>query len=386
MFRLAERMLKIPPYLFAEIDEMKRRKLQEGVKVIDLGVGDPDLPTPRHIVEALKSSAEKVERQKYPSYEGMLEFRQAVCEFYERRKGVKLDAEREVIALIGSKEGIAHLPLAFVDPGDYVIVPDPGYPVYHAAALLADGVPYHLPLREENGFLPDLGEVPDEVARKAKILYLNYPNNPTAAVIEDRRWMKEVVDFCLDNKIILAHDAAYAELTFDGYRSPSFLEIEEAFEVAIEFNSLSKTFNMTGWRIGFACGSEEVLRGLLRVKTNVDSGVFEAIQEAAIAALRSPDSVIEENCRVFAERRRVFVEILREAGFEVSMPKATFYVWLRVGESSVEFVKKLLDVGVLATPGVGFGEYGEGYVRFAMTRSIELIEEAANRIAELRKV
>ncbi len=381
MFRLSDRLERLPPYLFAEIDAMKRRKLEEGVKIIDLGVGDPDLPTPQHVVDAMKRAVEKVERQKYPSYEGMLEFRESVAEFYKRRKGVDLDPSKEVIALIGSKEGIAHLPLAFVNDGDVVLVPDPGYPVYHSATLLADGVPYHVPLKEERGFLPDFESIPEDVAKKAKILFLNYPNNPTTAVV-DKEFVKAAVDFCIDNRIILAHDAAYSEITFDGYRAPSFLEYDAAFEVTIEFNSLSKTYNMTGWRIGFACGSSEVLSGLLKVKTNVDSGVFEAVQEAAIAALRGSDDVIEDNCRIYAERRDVMIKGLRDAGFEVDTPKGTFYVWCRVGGSSVEFVKLLLDrAGVLATPGVGFGEHGEGYVRFALTRSVEVIEEAVNRIS-----
>lgn len=380
MFKLANRMEKIPPYLFAEIDAMKRKKLQEGVKVIDFGVGDPDLPTPQHIVEALKKAAEKVERQKYPSYEGMLSFRESVARFYRRRKGVNLDPESEIISLIGSKEGIAHLPLAFVNDGDYVLVPEPGYPVYYSSTLLADGIPYEMPLKEENGFLPDLQSIPDDVARKAKIMFLNYPNNPTAA-IAPKEFIKEAIDFCVDNKVILAHDAAYSEITFDGYVAPSFLEFEDAFEVCIEFNSLSKTYNMTGWRIGFACGNRDILSGLLKVKTNVDSGVFEAVQEAAIAAMDGPDSVIDENCKVYQRRRDLLVKGLKEVGIEAEKPKATFYVWAKVNGSSIEFVKELIDrAGIVATPGIGFGKSGEGYVRFALTRGEEVIEEAVERL------
>ncbi|WP_456330512.1 LL-diaminopimelate aminotransferase [Archaeoglobus sp.] len=383
MFKLAERLEKIPPYLFAEIDAMKKKKMQEGVEVIDFGVGDPDLPTPEHIVEALKKAAERVERQKYPSYEGMLSFRESVARFYKRRKGVELDPESEVISLIGSKEGIAHLPLAFVNNGDYVLVPEPGYPVYYASTLLADGIPYEMPLKEENNFLPDLQSIPDDVARKAKIMFLNYPNNPTAAVAP-KDFIKEAIDFCMDNKIILAHDAAYSEITFDGYKAPSFLEFDNAFEVCIEFNSLSKTYNMTGWRIGFACGNKEILAGLLKVKTNVDSGVFEAIQEAAIAAMDGPDSVIDENCRVYQRRRDLLVEGLNEVGIEAEKPKATFYVWAKVNRNSVDFVKQLIDkAGIVATPGVGFGKSGEGYVRFALTRGEEVIEKAIERLKKL---
>ncbi len=385
MFELSNRMKRIPPYLFAEIDAMKKRKIAEGVNVIDLGVGDPDLPTPQHVVDAIKKAVEKVERQKYPCYEGMLEFRESVANFYNRRKKVKLDPEREVIALIGSKEGIAHLPLAFVNSGDVVLVPDPGYPVYYSSAILADGKPYAIPLKKENSFLPDFEKIPSDVLRRAKIMFLNYPNNPTAATA-NLEFIKQAVDLCIDHNIILAHDAAYSEVTFDGYKAPSFLEYDNSFEVVIEFNSLSKTYNMTGWRIGFACGNEEILKGLLKVKTNVDSGVFEAVQEAAIAALNGDDSVIDENNKVYAERRDIFVDGLKEAGFDVEKPKATFYVWCEVGESSIDFVKKLLDrAGIVATPGVGFGEHGEGFVRFAMTRDKKVISEAVKRIKDLYK-
>jgi len=385
MFELSDRLKKLPPYLFAEIDAMKREKLKEGVKVIDFGVGDPDLPTPKHIVEAMKSAVEKEENQKYPSYEGMLEFREAVAEFYKRRKGVELDAEKEVIALIGSKEGIAHLPLAFVNDGDYVLVPDPGYPVYYASALLADGVPYSVPLRKENGFLPNFEEIPPDIAKKAKILFLNYPNNPTTAVAE-KEFIKEAVDFCKDNNIILAHDAAYSEIAFDGYRPKSFLEVRDAFEVAIEFNSLSKTYNMTGWRIGFAVGNAEILKGLLKVKTNVDSGVFQAVQEAAIVALKGTDDCIDEINKIYQERRDVLVKGLNEIGLNVEKPKATFYVWCEVpeGYTSIEFTKKLLnEAGILVTPGIGFGDHGEGFVRFALTRDVKLIEEAIERLKNI---
>jgi LL-diaminopimelate aminotransferase len=382
MFKLSDRLSKLPKYLFAEIDEMKKKKVEEGVEVIDFGVGDPDMPTPKHIVEAMKKAVEKPENHKYPSYEGMLEFRTAVAEFYKRRKGVNLNPEDEVIALIGSKEGIAHLPLAFVNDGDYVLVPDPGYPVYYSSTILADGKPYKIPLKKENDFLPNFDEIPSDIAKKAKIMFLNYPNNPTSAVAE-KEFIKSAVDFCIDNNIILAHDFAYGEITFDGYKAKSFLEVDNAFEVCIEFNSLSKTFNMTGWRIGFAVGNPEILKGLLKVKTNVDSGVFQAVQEAGIVALRSDDSVIEGICKVYQERRNVLVKGLKEIGLNVEKPKATFYVWCEVpdGYTSVEFTKKLLnEAGILVTPGVGFGEYGEGFVRFALTRDVSVIEKAIERL------
>lgn len=383
-FEFAERLSKLPPYLFAELDAMKRQKLEEGVKLIDFGVGDPDLPTPQHIVEAMKKAVEKEENQKYPSYEGMLAFRQAVADFYKRRKDVELDAEKEVIALIGSKEGIAHLPLAYVNKGDIVLVPDPGYPVYASSTILAEGKPYAMPLKKENGFLPDLQAIPDNIAKKAKIMFLNYPNNPTASVAE-KDFIKEVVDFCIDNKIILAHDAAYSEITFD-YRARSFLEVDNAFEVVIEFNSLSKTYNMTGWRIAFAVGSADILAGLLKVKTNVDSGVFQAVQEAGIAALTGSDEIIEKNNSIYKERRDVLVKGLKEISLNVEVPKATFYVWCEVpeGYDSMSFTKKLLnEAGILVTPGVGFGEHGEGFVRFALTRDVSVIQEAVERLQSI---
>jgi LL-diaminopimelate aminotransferase len=383
-FEFAERLAKLPPYLFAELDAMKKQKLEEGVKLIDFGVGDPDLPTPQHIVEAMKKAVEKEENQKYPSYEGMLSFRQAVAEFYRRRKGVELDAEKEVVALIGSKEGIAHLPLAYVNSGDVVLVPDPGYPVYASSTILAEGKPYAMPLKKENGFLPDFQAIPDDVARKAKIMFLNYPNNPTTSVAE-KDFIKEVVDFCIDNKIILAHDAAYSEITFD-YRAKSFLEVDNAFEVVIEFNSLSKTYNMTGWRIAFAVGNTDILAGLLKVKTNIDSGVFQAVQEAGIAALTGSDEVIEKNNSIYKERRDVLVEGLKDIGLNVEVPKATFYVWCEVpeGYDSMSFTKKLLnEAGILVTPGVGFGEHGEGFVRFALTRDVSVIKEAVERLQNI---
>ncbi len=377
-FELSERLKKLPPYLFAELDEMKSKKEKEGIKVLDFGVGDPDLPTPKHIVEEMKKAVEKVENQKYPSYEGKREFREAVKNFYKRRKGVDVE-EDSIIALIGSKEGIAHLPLAFVNNGDYVIYTEPGYPVYHASTVFAGGIPYEIPLKEENNFLPELESIPDEVARKAKIMFLNYPNNPTTAVAE-MDFIKEAVDFCIDNNIILAHDAAYSEIAFD-YRPRSFLEYDEAFECVIEFGSLSKTYNMTGWRIGYALGNKEAVSGLLKIKTNVDSGVFNAIQDAAIAALNGNDGVIDENNRVYKERRDFLVDGLKKLGFNVEKPKATFYVWLKVGMPSIEFTKRLLDrAAILVTPGIGFGKSGEGFVRFSLTKDVSVIKEALERM------
>ena len=379
---LAERLRKLPPYLFAELDAMKAEKLKEGIDVIDFGVGDPDLPTPPPIVEAMKKAVEKVENQKYSSYAGMLSFREAASRFYERRKGVKVDPD-DIVALIGSKEGIAHLPLAFVESEDVVLCPDPGYPVYPSCTILAGGKPYFMPLKAENGFLPDLEAIPDDIVRKAKIMFLNYPNNPTAAVAT-KEFIKQAVDFCVDNGIVLAHDAAYSEITF-GVKAESFLSY--GYENVIEFNSLSKTYNMTGWRIGYAAGDADVVKALLKVKTNIDSGVFQAVQEAGAFALNECDEWIDRNNRVYEERAEKLVEGLKKVGIDAEKPKATFYVWCRVpeGYTSMEFAKKLLnEVGVLVTPGVGFGEHGEGFVRFALTRDVETIEKAVGRIENLK--
>ncbi|HID42686.1 MAG TPA: LL-diaminopimelate aminotransferase [Archaeoglobaceae archaeon] len=380
-FRLSDRLSQLPPYLFAEVDAMKAEKIKQGIEIIDFGVGDPDLPTPKKVVESMKRAVEKDQNQKYPSYEGMLSFREAVANFYGRRRKVKLNPEREIIALIGSKEGIAHLPLAFVNPGDYVLIPDPGYPVYYGSTIFACGKPYTIPLEKENGFLPDLHAIPEDVVTKSKLMFLNYPNNPTASVAE-MEFIKEAVEFCIDNEIILAQDAAYSEVSFD-YRVKSFLEFDDAFEVTVEFNSLSKTYNMTGWRIGFALGNPDILSGLLKIKTNVDSGVFQAVQEASITAFNECDEDIERNNRIYRERRDVLIKGLKEIGLKAETPKATFYVWCEVpeGYDSMSFTKKLLnDAGILVTPGIGFGKYGEGFVRFALTRSVEIVEKAVERI------
>ncbi len=383
MFEWASRLKKLPKYLFAELDEKKAKKLAEGVDVIDMGVGDPDLPTPTPIVDAMKRAVEKPEHHRYPTYNGMASFREAVARWYKRRFGVELDPETEVVALIGSKEGIAHLPFAFVEANDVVLVPDPGYPVYHSATVLAGGEPYHVPLREEYGFMPDMGFIPKDVLARTKIFFLNYPNNPTSAMAV-RRSLEEIVSLAKEYGFIVAHDAAYSEIY---YEEPpmSILEIPGAKDVAVEFHSLSKTFNMTGWRIGMAVGNAEVLRGLLKVKTNIDSGVFQAVQEAAIFALENEPGLAQIR-ETYKRRIEIFVEGLKKAGFDVKPPKATFYVWFRVpeGYTSMEFANLALDkAGVLLTPGVGFGVYGEGYVRAALCMPDDRIEEAANRLANL---
>ena len=381
----AKGISSLPPYLFAEIDERKRETEKKGVDIIDFGIGDPDLPTPPHIVEALCHAAKDPSNHRYPSYEGMLSFREAVATWYKHRKHVNLDADDEVLTLIGAKEGIAHSVFAFLDPGDIALVPDPAYPVYNNATVLADSTPYSVPLTEEHDFKPDLECIDREVARKAKIMFLNYPNNPTAATVE-KSFFKEVVDFARENEIIILHDNPYSELTFDGYEAPSFLAVKGAKEVGIEFNSLSKTYNMTGWRIGYAVGNSEIIKGLRIVKTNVDSGAFQAVQIAGIAALTGSQDGVKQNMAIYRERRDIAVTGLRAAGVEVKKPKATFYLWAKVpsGFSSIQFSMFLLErAGVVITPGVGFGKHGEGFFRLAFCMSGERLKEACDRIKGL---
>ncbi|MCX7987816.1 MAG: LL-diaminopimelate aminotransferase [Thermodesulfovibrio sp.] len=380
----AERIRTLPPYLFAAIDQMKREALSKGADLIDLSIGDPDIPTPKHIVDAMKKAVENPEHHRYPSYEGMLSYRQAVARWYKRRFNVELDPEKEILSLIGSKEGIGHIPLAFIDPDDIVLVPSPGYPVYPVGTKFAGGISYFMPLKEGNDFLPDLNAIPEDVRKKAKLMFINYPNNPTSAVATSD-FYREVIAFAKKYNIIVCHDAAYSEVYYEE-RPLSFMEIEGAKDVGIEFHSLSKTYNMTGWRIGYAVGNREILAGLGKVKTNLDSGVFQAIQEASIVALDTDDSILKEIRDIYKQRRDILYEGLRAKGFEVKKPFATFYLWVKVprGTSSIDFVAKLLkETEILCTPGVGFGEYGEGYIRFALTQSKERIKEAVDRIGRL---
>jgi LL-diaminopimelate aminotransferase len=378
----ASRMSNLPPYLFARIDEMKAEQQKKGVDIIDLGVGDPDLPTPPHIVASLCEAAKNPENHHYPSYVGMPAYRSAVADWYKQRFGVTLDAGKEVVALMGSKDGIAHIAEAFVNPGDYVLAPSPGYPVYRTGTLFAEGRVHEMPLTRQNNFVPVLADIPKDVAKAAKIIYINYPNNPTAAIAPDG-FYREVVDFAADNNIVVVSDNAYSEIAFDGYRAPSFLETKGAMEVGIEMHSLSKTYNMTGWRIGMAVGNAEILAGLGRVKTNVDSGVFNAVQHAAITALRGSQDCVKEACTIYQERRDVLITGLRSLGFDVPTPKATFYVWAPVNDCMAFSAKLLNEAGIVATPGVGFGVSGEGYVRFAITRPVARINEAIERMRRL---
>ncbi len=382
----AQRIEQIPPYLFAQIDKKKEEMKQKGMDLIDLGIGDPDLPTPEPIIERMKRALEDPRNHHYPSYEGMIEFRTAAARWFEKRFGVRFDPKTEVLTLIGSKEGIAHIPLAFVNPGDYVLVPSPGYPVYRVATLFAGGIPYFMPLLKENRFLPKFSDIPREVAERSKLLFINYPNNPTAAIAESP-FFEEVVAFAKRNGIIVCHDAAYSELAFDGYRPLSLFNVDGAKEVGIEFHSLSKTFNMTGWRIGFAVGNPEIIQGLGRVKTNIDSGLFQAIQEAGIEALSRYETPVPQLIRLYESRRDVMVNGLRDIGLDVDLPKATFYLWIRVpqGYTSAQFATHLIEkAGIVATPGNGFGEAGEGYIRMALTVGEPRLREAIERLKQVR--
>ena len=379
---VATRIKTLPPYLFAAIDKMKQAAIARGVDIINLGIGDPDLPTPAPIIESLTQAAKNPKHHQYPSYEGMLSFRKAVAEWYQRRFGVKLDAADEVLTLIGSKEGIGHIHLAFVDPGDVVLVPSPGYPVYPVGTSFCGGVSHLMPLTKANGFLPDLNAIPKEVARKAKLMWLNSPNNPTSVVMT-KEYFKRVVAFAQEHQIIVCHDAAYSEIYYDGQRPASFMEVDGAKDVGVEFHSLSKTYNMTGWRLGFAVGNKEVLAGLGKVKSNLDSGVFEAVQAAGITALGLDDAVTDTIRKTYQERRDTLIPGLKQLALEVDAPPAAFYVWVAVpkGYTSASFTAHLLEkAGIVTTPGNGFGAPGEGYIRMTVCTSKDRLAEAVERI------
>jgi LL-diaminopimelate aminotransferase len=384
--KLADRLEKLPPYLFAAIDKMKQEAIRAGKDVISLGVGDPDLPTPPHIIEALQVAATDPANHQYPSYVGMLSFRESVAGHYKRTRNIEVDPTNEVVTLIGSKEGVGHLPLAFVNPGDTVLVPSPGYPVYESGTIFAGGEPYYMPLLERNGFVPDLDSIPNDVAANAKMMFINYPNNPTAATC-DSSFFAKVVEFAKEFNIVVVHDAAYNDVTFDGYVAPSFLETPGAMDVGMELYSLSKTYNMTGWRIAAAIGNAELVGALGSVKTNVDSGAFQPIQYAGIKALESSQECVEINNRTFSERADVLVDGLNGIGWNVTKPKGTFYVWIKIPESisSSDMTSLLIkEAAVVTTPGVGFGIHGEGYIRMTTTTTKDRLQEAVDRIAKVQ--
>jgi LL-diaminopimelate aminotransferase len=381
---VADRVVALPPYLFARIEQKIEECQNRGVDVISLGIGDPDLPTPPHIVQALQDQAENPANHRYPSSVGLLAFRQAVADWYRNRFGVSLDPRSEVVTLIGSKEGIGHISFCYLNPGDYALIPDPGYPVYGIGAALAGAENYPLPLKAERGFLPDFSAVPAEVARRAKILWLNYPNNPTGAVAS-LDFFREAVSFARNFDLVVCHDAPYTEITFDGYVAPSFLQAEGAREVGIEFHSLSKTYNMTGWRLGWAAGNAEVVKTLGSLKSNLDSGVFQAVQYAGIAALSGPQGCVRHTLQVYQERRDMVVQGMRSLGWQVDLPKATIYVWVPVPHpyTSAEFAELVLEkAGVVLTQGIGYGACGEGFFRISLTTPTKRLAEAFRRLKE----
>jgi LL-diaminopimelate aminotransferase len=382
----ASRLGRIPPYLFAEIDRKVQEKKRSGVDVISLGIGDPDLPTPQRIVHVLQEAAADPANHRYASYFGLAELRQAIADWYGERSGVTLDPSTEILPTLGSKDGIAHVPLALVDPGDVVLAPDPGYTVYVTGALMAGADPYVMPLTAANQWLPELDAIPEDVAQRARLMWLNYPNNPTAAVA-DREFLERAVAFCQRHDIILCHDAPYSEIAFDGYRPLTLFEIPGAKEIGLEFHSLSKTYNMTGWRIGWVCGRADLVGLIGRLKTNIDSGIFQAVQWAAIEALNGGDKETRAACDVYARRHRLVADTLNDLGWNVKPPRATFYVWAPVpdGYDSIGFASHVLDeVGVNITPGVGFGAHGEGYFRLSVTAPDARLEEAMERMRKLK--
>jgi len=384
MFETTERLRQLPPYLFAKIDKIKQEEIAKGRKLIALGIGDPDLPTPAFVIDRLAAAAKKPANHQYPSYWGMKEFRQAIARWYENRFGVSVNPDNQVLALIGSKEGIAHIPIAFVNPGESVLVPDPGYPVYGSSTIFAGGISKTFALKRENQFLPDFADLErlSKSGPKTRLLFLNYPNNPTSASASIE-FFTEIVRFAKKRQIIVCHDNAYSEIYFDGKRQPSFLEAPGAMDVGCEFHSLSKTFNMTGWRSGFVVGNAKIIDGLARVKTNIDSGIFNAVQEASIEALDRYEPFCTELRSIYQTRRDILVPALQAVGLDCRKPDATFYVWckLRDGVKSEEFVLNLIhDKGIVATPGNGFGAAGEGYVRFTLCNDVAVLKQVAEAL------
>jgi LL-diaminopimelate aminotransferase len=386
--RLSQRLEKLQPYLFVEINKKIAEKKARGEDIISFAIGDPDMPTPQHIIDELCRAARDPANHRYPETAGLPELCQAIARWYKDRFGVLLDPNREVLPLIGSKEGVGHISFCLLDPGDVALVPDPGYPVYSMSTLLAGGTPYFLPLTEKNDFLPDLESVPKKINDKARLLWLNYPNNPTGAVA-DVAFFQKAVHFARKNNLAICHDAPYTEVAFDGYRPPSLMQIPEAREVGIEFHSLSKTYNMTGWRIGMAVGNSQMIDALFRFKSNLDSGIPQAIQRAAIEALTGPQDSIAGQNAVYQKRRDKLVKALNDIGLKARLPKASFYIWARVpdGYTSVRFTAELLDkVNVAVTPGTGYGSAGEGFVRLSITLPDDRLDEGIGRLMRWHKV
>ncbi|HEY9715210.1 MAG TPA: LL-diaminopimelate aminotransferase [Chroococcales cyanobacterium] len=381
---VSHRLKSIPPYVFAEIDKKRQAAVARGVDVINLGIGDPDQPTPRHIVDAMHEALEKPINHHYPPFGGMKEYKEAAAEWIKKRFNVKVDPATEVTSLIGSKEGIHNTVMSYIDQGDVNLIPDPAYPVYKTSTILAGGTPYFMPLKPENDFLPDFDAIPKDVLSKAKLMLLNYPNNPTAG-IADMAFFEKAVAFAKKHDILLCHDQCYPEMTFDGYKAPSILEVPGAKDIAIELHSLSKTYNMTGWRIGFAIGNPQAIKALAQLKSNVDTDIFKAIQVAAIAAFQGPTDHIDFCNKLYVERRDLAIEALGKLGWKIKPNKATFYMWLRTpeGMSSADFATQMLDTaGIVVPPGTAYGPAGEGFFRLSLCTEKDRLQEAFDRMAK----
>ena len=384
--KMAKRIENLPPYFYVEINKKIAEKRAKGEDVISFAIGDPDMPTPPHIIDKLCQAAQDPANHRYPETEGLPELRQAIAGWYKKRFGVSLDANSEVLPLIGAKEGIAHIALCFIDPGDIALVPDPGYPVYSISTILAGGEPYYMPLLDENGFLPDLDAIPDDVLKRARLLWINYPNNPTGAVA-DLDFFNKVVEFARQHDLAICHDGPYSEVAFDGYQPVSFMQADGAKEVGVEFHSLSKSYNMTGWRVGMVVGNAEMIDALKRVKSNLDSGIPQAIQYAAIEALTGAQDCIQKHNAIYQRRRDLVIDMLNSLGLEAKTPKASLYVWAKVpqGYTSADLATDLLEkVGVVVTPGVTYGKNGEGYVRLSLTISDAGLVKGLSRLSGWR--
>ena len=384
--RMSRRVENLPPYLFVEITRKIADKRAKGEDIVSFAIGDPDIPTPSHVIDRLCKAAQDPANHRYPETDGLPELRRAIAEWYKKRFGVSLDPDKEVLPLIGAKEGIAHIALCFIDPGDIALVPDPAYPVYSISTMLAGGEPYYLPLTEQNNFLPDLNTIPDDVLKRAKLLWINYPNNPTGAVA-DLDFFNRVVKFAQQHDLAICHDGPYTEVAFDGYQPVSFMQADGAKEVGVEFHSLSKSYNMTGWRIGMVVGNPIMVDALKRVKSNLDSGIPNAIQYAAIEALTGPQDCIQQHNAIYQRRRDLVIDMLNSIGLKARPPKAGLYIWAKVpqGYTSVDFATDLLEkVGVVVTPGMGYGRGGEGYVRLSLTVSDAGLVKGLSRLAGWR--
>ncbi|MBM03261.1 MAG: LL-diaminopimelate aminotransferase [Chloroflexi bacterium] len=380
--KIAKRLDKIPPYLFVEISKKIAEKKSQGIEIINFGIGDPDLPTPNTVITELQKTSLNISNHRYPETDGLPEFRTAIQKWYQNRFNLSFNPETEILPLIGAKEGIGHTAFCFIDNGDIALIPDPGYPVYSVGTWFAGGECYTMPLTEDNQWLPDLDAIPKEIAQKAKVMWLNYPNNPTSA-IADIEYFKRVVDFAKKYEIIILHDACYTEVSYDGYQPISFMETPGAKDISLEFHSLSKSYNMTGWRVGYVVGNSKLINPLMIVKSNLDSGIPQAIQSMAITALNTKQEFIDKRNSIYEKRRDKVVGALNSIGLNVEKPKASLYIWAKIpnGFTSAEYATKLLDEkDIVVTPGSGYGEYGEGYIRLSLTIPDEQLDKGINKL------